>query len=183
MALHNVWRFGFAAAALAALLAGCSAQTAPLSLACEPTQRAIVRQVSVNGVTQPQLECSSAAPAVADVSPAGRTAVPVSYAVPAAAATAYSPAPMTDTAFVRTAYEPAVITRPVAPQRIASRPAARRVVSRPRRSVAKSAVIIGSSAGVGAGIGAAIGGKKGAGIGALVGGGGAALWDQLTRRE
>jgi hypothetical protein len=49
--------------------------------------------------------------------------------------------------------------------------------------VKKSAIIIGSSAGVGAGVGAAVGGKKGAGIGALIGGGGAALWDQITRRK
>ena len=47
----------------------------------------------------------------------------------------------------------------------------------------KSAIIIGSSAGVGAGVGAAVGGKKGALIGAVVGGGGATLWDQITRRK
>jgi hypothetical protein len=51
-----------------------------------------------------------------------------------------------------------------------------------KRSVKKSAVIIGSSAGVGAGVGAAMGGKKGALIGAAIGGGGAAVWDQITRR-
>jgi hypothetical protein len=51
------------------------------------------------------------------------------------------------------------------------------------RSVKKSAVIIGSSAGVGAGVGAAVGGKKGALIGAAIGGGGAAIWDQVTRRK
>ena len=51
------------------------------------------------------------------------------------------------------------------------------------RSVKKSAVIIGSSAGVGAGVGAAMGGKKGALIGAAIGGGGAAIWDQVTRRK
>ena len=51
-----------------------------------------------------------------------------------------------------------------------------------RRSVAKSAIIIGSSAGIGAGIGAAVGGKKGALIGAAIGGGSAAIWDQVTRR-
>jgi hypothetical protein len=50
------------------------------------------------------------------------------------------------------------------------------------RSVKKSAIIIGSSAGAGAGVGAAVGGKKGALIGALIGGGGAALWDQIARR-
>ena len=51
------------------------------------------------------------------------------------------------------------------------------------RSVKKSAIIIGSSAGVGAGVGAAVGGKKGALIGAAIGGGSAAIWDQVTRRR
>jgi hypothetical protein len=63
---------------------------------------------------------------------------------------------------------------------------ARQVVYRepikPKRSVKKSAIIIGSSAGAGAGIGAAVGGKKGALLGALIGGGGATVWDQITRR-
>ena len=54
---------------------------------------------------------------------------------------------------------------------------------RKTRSVKKSAIIIGSSAGAGAGVGAAVGGKKGALIGAAIGGGGAALWDQMTRRK
>jgi hypothetical protein len=54
---------------------------------------------------------------------------------------------------------------------------------KPQRSVKKSAIIIGSSAGVGAGVGAAVGGKKGALIGAVIGGGGATLWDQVTRRR
>jgi len=51
------------------------------------------------------------------------------------------------------------------------------------RSVKKSAIIIGSSAGIGAGLGGAISGKKGALIGAALGGGGAAIWDQMTRRN
>jgi hypothetical protein len=54
---------------------------------------------------------------------------------------------------------------------------------RKTRSVAKSAIIIGSSAGIGAGVGAAAGGKKGALIGAAIGGGGATIWDQVTRRK
>jgi uncharacterized membrane protein len=53
----------------------------------------------------------------------------------------------------------------------------------PVRSTKKSAVIIGSSAGAAAGIGAVIGGKKGALIGAVLGGGGATVWDQITRRR
>ena len=35
----------------------------------------------------------------------------------------------------------------------------------------------------GIGVGAAVGGKKGALIGAAIGGGGAAIWDQITRRK
>jgi hypothetical protein len=54
---------------------------------------------------------------------------------------------------------------------------------RKNRSVKKSAVIIGSSAAVGAGVGALTGGKKGALIGEAIGGGGAAIWDQITRRR
>jgi hypothetical protein len=196
MALQNIRRTGAAMAAVAglgALLVGCGASTlpntqaqafatgAPVSIACEPNQRAIVRQVVVNGVAQAQAECQSLGAAVgtsgtfapAAYSPA---AVPVSYG--------YSQAPIPETQLVRTAYTQPVVTRSAAPQRVVYQPAPqRRVVEvRPKRSVKKSAVIIGSSAGVGAGIGAAVGGKKGAGIGALIGGGGAALWDQITRR-
>jgi hypothetical protein len=165
MALQTIRRFGITAAmaGLGAVLTACSSQTAPLTLACEPNQRAIVRQVTVNGVAQPQLECSS-------------TFASLGYGD--------APAPAADTRFVRTAYEPAVMTQPVAAPRAIYRPAVRHAaVAAPKRSVAKSAVIIGSSAGVGAGVGALVGGKKGAGIGALVGGGGAALWDQITRRR
>ena len=59
----------------------------------------------------------------------------------------------------------------------------RRAPVKRSRSVKKSAVIIGSSAGVGAAVGAAVKGKKGALIGAAIGGGGAAVWDQITRRK
>jgi hypothetical protein len=77
-----------------------------------------------------------------------------------------------------------VVTREVAPERVVyQRSPERRAVSRPKRSVGRSALIIGSSAAGGAGIGALIGGKKGAGIGALAGGGTAALWDQITRHK
>ena len=42
---------------------------------------------------------------------------------------------------------------------------------------------IGEGATTGAELGAVLGGKKGAAIGAIVGGGGATLWDQITRRR
>jgi hypothetical protein len=75
---------------------------------------------------------------------------------------------------------PATVARPIPARQVVysdDRPVRR------TRSVKKSAIIIGSSAGAGAGVGAAIGGKKGALIGAAIGGGGAALWDQITRRD
>jgi hypothetical protein len=182
MAVQNIRRVVAATAAVAglgALIVGCASQQAPMALACEPNQRALVRQVMVNGAPQAQLECQSVAgPAdgrVTATMPAGYATSPVSYA---------EAAPIGDARLVRTAYTEPVATRVVAaPRRTVYQPRERVIVGRPKRSVQKSAVIIGSSAGVGAGIGAAIGGKKGAGIGALLGGGGAALWDQFTRRK
>jgi hypothetical protein len=192
MALQHIRRKGAAAAAVAglgALLVGCGSSTlpnaqaqafgAPVSITCEPNQRAVVRQVAVNGVVQAQGECVS----IGAVGTSGGFA-PAAYMTPVAMPVGYgySQTALPDTQFVRTAYTQPVVTRAAAPQRVAYQPARERV-TKPKRSVKKSAVIIGSSAGVGAGVGALVGGKKGAGIGALVGGGGAALWDQITRRQ
>ena len=205
MALHNIRRKATAAAGvigLGALLVGCSRETplnsaqlagaaaAPLSVSCEPNQRAVVRQVALNGVLQAQVQCESlASSAFSAYAPTGTTGsfggtAPVAYAPgPAVQPVAYS-APLENTRIVRTAYPQEVVTRQAAPRVVSYQPAQERVVVRqPTRSVKKSAIIIGSSAGVGAGVGAAVGGKKGAGIGALIGGGGAALWDQITRRK
>ena len=213
MALHNIRRKGTAAAAvigLGALLVGCGARDAsntgfalgspkpvfgegaPLSVSCEPNQRAVVRQVAVNGALQAQVQCESTFAPTGTTGSFGGTA-PVAYApAPSAQSVGYGyaqpvayTAPLENTRIVRTAYPQEVVTREVAPRRVVNyQPASERVVVRqPKRSVKKSAIIIGSSAGVGAGIGAAVGGKKGAGIGALLGGGGAALWDQITRRK
>ena len=205
MALHKIGRKATAAAGvigLGALLVGCSGETslngaqlagaaAPLSVSCEPNQRAVVRQVAVNGVLQAQVQCSSAFAPVGTTGSFGEAA-PVAYApAPAAQAIGYGyaqpvayTAPQENTRIVRTAYPREVVTREAAPRVVSYQPAQERVVVRqPKRSVKKSAIIIGSSAGVGAGVGAAVGGKKGAGIGALIGGGGAALWDQITRRK
>ena len=192
MGLQQIRRKGAAAAAVAglgALLVGCGSNTpnmqaqslgaAPVSVACEPNQRAIVRQVMVNGVAQAQAECQS-------VGVAGTSGAfaPAAYAAPAFVPVSYTQAAMPDARLVPATYTEPVVTRRVAPQRVVYQPARERVVvARPKRSVTKSAVIIGSSAGAGAGIGALVGGKKGAGIGALVAGGGAALWDQITRRK
>jgi hypothetical protein len=203
MTLQNIRQKGAAAAAvvgLGALLVGCSrdgvnaAQLAgataapPMAVSCEPNQRAVVRQVAVNGAFQSQVQCETVATPNGFV-PAGSagsfgTITPGTYAAPAAPGyqqVAYQPA-LENTQLVRTAYpQPTVVTREVAPRRVVTQRVER--VAQPKRSVKKSAIIIGSSAGVGAGVGAVVGGKKGAGIGALIGGGGAALWDQITRRK
>jgi hypothetical protein len=154
---------------------------APMAVSCEPNQRALVRPVVMNGVAVSQVECVSgqyaAAPAATEVAyqPGVPAAVPVSYAAP-----------------VQQPFVPLENTRVVPVQQYpAAAPAPRRVVyqrepervARSTRSVKKSAVIIGSSAAGGAGLGALMGGKKGAAIGAIVGGGGATLWDQITRNK
>ena len=201
MTLQNIRQKGAAAAAvvgLGALLVGCSrdgvnaaqiagAVAAPMSVACEPNQRAVVRQVAVNGAFQSQVQCESVIATPNGFAPVATTgaygvATPIA-AQPGYQQVAYQPvAPLENTQLVRTAYpQPTVVTREAAPRRVVTQRVER--VSRPTRSVKKSAIIIGSSAGVGAGVGAAIGGKKGAGIGALIGGGGAAIWDQITRRK
>ena len=69
-------------------------------------------------------------------------------------------------------------------QEVRPAPVARRYVtreSRHRRSWAKTALVIGGSAGAGAGVGALAGGKKGALVGAAIGGGAASLWEALKR--
>ena len=84
---------------------------------------------------------------------------------------------------------PRLVEAPVV-YRPAARPVAYRPPSAPRvaerrngRSWQKSAIVIGSSAGVGAGVGGAVKGKKGALLGAAIGGGAANIWDQVTRRR
>src|SRR4051812_36742459 len=199
--IRNRGAAGVAILGIGALLAGCSREVAgtsfasnttgaPVAVSCEPNQRAVVRQVAVNGALQAQVQCESAfAPTGTSGSYGAMT--PVAYGPassqngfqPVAYNPGYVPVAANDNAqYVRTPYPRQVVTREVAPQRVSYQRAPERVVQ-PKRSIKKSAVIIGSSAGAGAGIGAIVGGKKGAGIGALIGGGGAALWDQITRRK
>lgn len=140
---------------------------------CEPQQRTLVRQVIVNGQPMSQVECVTVAGA------------PAGYVQNYAAAPGYAPVYNTPRAYPADYGNDTRVVSPAPVYRPASTVARRQVVERPStgRSVKKSAIIIGSSAGVGAGVGAAVGGKKGALIGAVVGGGGAALWDQLTRHK
>jgi hypothetical protein len=143
--------------------AGAPADGSQVLVTCEPHQRTLVRQAVLRGRTVARVECVTEGYLNPDA------ASPAGYGEPRVLA-------------AREVYEPRVVTAPV--YREVRQPAPRRVVTEraPSRSVKKSAIIIGSSAGVGAGVGAAVGGKKGALIGAAIGGGSAAIWDQVTRR-
>lgn len=153
---------------------------APVVVSCEPNQRALVRPTVVNGAAVSQVEC------VAAGEPSALTA-----AMPQPIATTGEYAYARPTRVVHPVYSDLGDTRIVrtAPTRTIVRPVPTSQVVyderpvRKHRSVKKSAIIIGSSAGVGAGVGAAVGGKKGALIGAAIGGGSAAVWDQVTRRR
>jgi len=148
---------------------------APVVVSCEPHQRTLVRPVVVNGATISQIECVSAN---------GQTATQAQVNTDA---TQVAPASYYRARAVDTDLAPARVV-PVSTETVARPVRTRQVVYdepvrvKKNRSVKKSAVIIGSSAAVGAGVGALSGGKKGALIGAAIGGGGAAVWDQITRR-
>jgi hypothetical protein len=147
------------AAPATSLSAAAASGAAPIAVNCGPGQQALIRPSLIAGQTISQVDCV----------PAG------SMPVAAAAMPAYYPAPqMMEQPVV---YQPA--PRPV--YRTASAP--RVVRQKSGRSWQKSAVIIGSSAGVGAGVGGAVKGKKGALIGAAIGGGVATIWDQATRKR
>jgi hypothetical protein len=150
---------------------------------CGPGQQALIRPLLMNGQSVSQVDCVATGVA----SPAGVQAyAQPGYPQPGYAQPAY--------AVAQAAPTPTYVSYPESAPRAV--PSARRVAYRssgdyveyvpPRRqgrTWKKSAVIIGSSAGIGAGVGAAISGKKGALIGAAIGGGGAAIWDQATRRD
>jgi hypothetical protein len=159
-----------------------SAPAGPVMVSCGEGQRAMVRQVAMDGQLVSQIDCVSAHPAVAPQHVA-QPAAPVHFAQPAYHPVAYPvasvpvyPAPAPAPAVVRT-------TQPERVVRYEPRQARREVPPKQNRSWQKSAVIIGSSAGVGAGVGGAVGGKKGALVGAAIGGGSATIWDQATRRN
>jgi hypothetical protein len=136
-----------------------------MSVNCGAGQQALIRPSTVNGQAVSQVECVPAAVAgpaafAPELGPPPAAVVPVSYT----AAAVYPARPVVARDYVE--YRPRVIRH-----------------VRRGRSVKESAVIIGSSAGIGAAIGGAVKGGKGALIGAAIGGGGAALWDQATRHR
>jgi hypothetical protein len=168
---------GMASVQASGAAAAPQASASPVVVTCEPNQRTLVRPVVVNGAALSQVECVSIdAPLTAAAT----------FAAPAVAAPQMVTTQVRPTPVVYRDLPEARVVQTEQPARVVP---ARQIVYRdeaPRRqtrSVAKSAVIIGSAAGGGAGIGALIGGKKGALIGAAAGGGGAVLWDQITRRK
>ena len=196
--MHTWWGRAAAVGGLGALLVtyGCGGQNVgavraqevaggaagtPVVVTCEPNQRTLVRPTVVNGVAMSQVECVSTGQALgyAQNTVAAPMSVPFSngYGAPRVA----RDVEIGDARVIPASY-PVATARPIRTQQVVYDDRPVRVVRR-GRSVKKSAIIIGSSAGVGAGVGAAIGGKKGALIGAVVGGGGATLWDQITRRR
>jgi hypothetical protein len=154
----------------------------PIIVSCEPHQRTLVRPVVVNGATVSQVECV----AVGQMPAAQPVAAESANAL--AAQPVYQPYQQVRTTQPIHADQDARVVQAPYPATRAARPTQTRDVVyrepvKQGRTVKKSAIIIGSSAGVGAGVGAAVGGKKGALIGAAIGGGGAAVWDQVTRRK
>ena len=147
----------------------------PIVVSCEPHQRTLVRPVVVNGAAISQVECVAAEPQAVAATQPFAPAQPQAYAAPRAQ-TVYADMAPAQVVPVHTTQA----ARPVRTSQVVYQEPVR---IKKNRSVKKSAVIIGSSAAVGAGVGALSGGKKGALIGAAIGGGGAAIWDQVTRRR
>ena len=128
-------------------------------VACEPSERVVVRHTVVNNQLQVATECA----------PAGVSAVRYQNAALTerdlrAAPVARSLAPRTSVARAQTTAS-----------RTSTEPVAK------KRDWKETALIIGGSAGAGAGIGGAANGKKGALIGAAIGGGAAALVEAIRR--
>ncbi len=143
-----------------------AAQAAMPAVQCAPHQEATMQRVIVNGQEATGLACVDRAAGIVSYQPGAYASQ--AFAQPVG----YAPMP---------AAQPAVQSAPVRERiiyREASEPDARR---QPTRSVAKTAMIIGGSAGTGAGIGAIAGGKKGALIGAAIGGGAASIWEATKR--
>ena len=134
MALQNIRQKSAAAAGvigLGALLVGCGANTAPgsqaqafgaagaaapMAVACEPNQRAIVRQAAINGVMQSQVQCETVAGYAAVGTAGGYGVSPVAYQPGFQPVSYTQPTALEPTRIVRTAYPQQVVTREVAPR-------------------------------------------------------------------
>jgi hypothetical protein len=136
-----------------------AAASGPVMVNCAPGQRALVRQVSMNGQPVSQVAC------VADPS------------FGLAADTTMATAPVAQPVVYRT-----VRTSDLAERRVVyQEPAPRRVVQPQRSSLKKQLLVIGGSTAAGAGIGGIVGGKKGALIGAALGGGASTIYEATKK--
>ncbi len=133
------------------------AASGPVMINCAAGQRALVRQVVLNGEPVSQVACVGDAAAFA---PAGDIAAapvaqPVSYRVPR--------------------------TTTVAERRVVYQEQAPRQIVQAKRSWKNRLLVIGGSTAAGAGVGGLVGGKKGALIGAALGGGASTLYEATKR--
>jgi hypothetical protein len=173
---------GVPAAAQPSFVAPAPGVTQPMtpSVACGPNQEPAVARVIVNGTEAATLTCVDRAPQhyvmypPAGLAPQSQlvslAGAPVAIAAPADAVPVVRSAPRSTTPVRRVSYrdrdDDIVQYEPDRAE---------------RRSIAKTAMIIGGSAGTGAGVGAIMGGKKGALIGAAIGGGAASIYEATKR--
>ncbi len=128
----------------------------PVMVNCAPGQRALVRQVMLNGEAVSQVACVADPGYIAD-SNTGLVSLarPVSY--------------------------PVARSTTVVPRRVVYQEPAPRQTVQAKRPWTKRLLVIGGSTATGAGIGGIIGGKKGALIGAALGGGASTIYEAAKR--
>lgn len=149
-----------------------SATVAPAgpTIACAPHHEATVARVIVNGTEAAMLTC-------VDRAMQGYVSYPQATAVP--------PSPFVSLPPSAAPVHVVPLSQPRPARQVVYRDRADEVVRYEpdvkRRSVAKTAMVIGGSAGAGAGVGAIVGGKKGALIGAALGGGAASIFEATKR--
>ena len=168
-------------AAYAAAPVPALAQPTTPTVACGPNQEPAMARVLVNGAEAATLTC-------VDRAPQGYVMYPQSGVVPQAQLVNLAGTPLPVTAPVQTVPVVRSTPRSTAPvRRVSYQDLDNDIVQyepdrRQGRSIAKTAMIIGGSAGTGAGVGAIMGGKKGALIGAAIGGGAASIYESTKRR-
>jgi hypothetical protein len=154
-----------------------SAQPVGPTVACAPHQEAAVAQVLINGAVAATLTCVDRAPQGYVTYPAGGFAPQAQFVSTAPAPVPIQTVPARTTPVARARPARQVVYRDADDDVVRYEPDGRQE----KRSVAKTAMIIGGSAGTGAGVGAIFGGKKGALIGAAIGGGAASIYEATKR--
>jgi hypothetical protein len=129
----------------------------PVMINCAAGERALVRQVTLNGQPVSQVACVADAAAFATGAVAG--------GAPLAQPIAYRASTGNTLARRRVVYQEAAPARTVSA----------------KRSWTKPLLVIGGSTAAGAGIGGLVGGKKGALIGAALGGGASTIYEATKR--